>query len=191
MNPFYIPAFALTFVDKKISTMKKLISFSLLFAVLFATLSCSAQEDKSKRPSPPAKLTATINDARIVIDYSQPSVKGRTIGKEIAPYGEVWRTGANEATTFEVSRDVKIEGRELKAGKYGLFTIPAENEWTIIFNKEPNQWGAFKYDKSKDILRVPVKPTKAKSFTEQMTFVQNGNKIALLWGDTEVDFMVQ
>lgn len=181
----------LNFRELKISTMKKLISFSLLFAVLFATLSCSAQEDKSKRPSPPATLTANINNAKIVIDYSQPSVKGRTIGKEIAPYGEVWRTGANEATTFDVSRDVKIEGRELKAGKYALFTLPGENEWTIIFNKEPNQWGAFKYDKSKDALRVPVKPTKAKNFTERMTFVQNGNKIALLWGDTEVDFMVQ
>jgi hypothetical protein len=159
--------------------------------VLITTLSCSAQEDKSKRPSPPAKLTATVNGANIVIDYSQPSVKGRAIGKDIAPYGQVWRTGANEATTFEVNRDVKIEGRELKAGKYSLFTIPNENQWTIIFNKEANQWGAFKYDKEKDVLRVPVKPTKAKSFTERMTFVQNDNKIALLWGDTEVDFMVQ
>jgi Protein of unknown function (DUF2911) len=171
--------------------MKKLISLSLLFAVLFATVSCSAQEDKSKRPSPPAKLTATVGGANIVIDYSQPSVKGRTIGKDIAPYGQVWRTGANEATTFDVNRDVKIEGKSLKAGKYSLFTVPNENEWTIIFNKEANQWGAFKYNKEKDELRVNVKPKKSEKFTERMTFVQNGNNISLLWGDTQVDFMVQ
>lgn len=164
---------------------------ALLMAALFSTVSCSGQDDKSKRPSPPAKLTTTVNSANIVIDYSQPAVKGRTIGKDIAPYGQVWRTGANEATTFEVNRDVKIEGKELKAGKYALFTIPGENEWVIIFNKEPNQWGAFRYDESKDALRVNVKPKKAKNFTERMTFAQNGNNVSLLWGDTQVDFSVQ
>ena len=171
--------------------MKKFVSlFLILSAVISTTQSCAQQEDKSKRPSPPATFTSTT-DPKITIDYSQPAVKGRTIGKDIAPYGQVWRTGANEATTFEVNRDVKVEGQPLKAGKYGLFTIPGENEWTIIFNKEPNQWGAFKYDEKLDVLRVKVKPTKAPSFTERMTFTQKGNKVALLWGDTEVDFTVQ
>jgi hypothetical protein len=172
--------------------MKKFFSFFLIMAaVVSTTQSCAQQEDKSKRPSPPATLNVNNNGLTIKIDYSQPSVKGRTIGKDIAPYGQVWRTGANEATTFEVNRDVKVEGQPLKAGKYGLFTVPGENEWTIVFNKQPNQWGAFKYEQAQDALRVNVKPTKAPSFTERMTFAQKGDKIALMWGDTEVDFTVQ
>lgn len=172
--------------------MKKFVS--LLFiaaAVISTTQSCAQQEDKSKRPSPPATLTASNKDVKIVIDYSQPAVKGRTMGKDIAPYGQVWRTGANEATTLEVNRDVKVEGQPLKAGKYALFTIPGETQWTLIFNKQPAQWGAFKYDEKQDALRVNVAPTKAPSFTERMTFAQKGDKIALMWGDTEVDFTVQ
>src|SRR5829696_10314286 len=151
--------------------MKTIVSALVLTAALASTTVLYAQdEDKSKRPSPPATFTASSNGLNIKIDYSQPSVKGRTIGKDIATYGEVWRTGANEATTFEVNRDVKVEGKDLKAGKYALFTIPGESEWTLIFNKQPMQWGAFKYDEKQDALRVTVKPTKAPSFTERMTF---------------------
>lgn len=172
--------------------MKKLVSFFLLLSAVITTIQSSAQdEDKSKRPSPPATFTVSNNGLNITIDYSQPAVKGRSIGKDIAPYGEVWRTGANEATTFEVNKDVTVEGKALKAGKYGLFTVPGEKQWTIIFNKVPNQWGAFKYDQAQDVLRVTVKPTKAPSFTERMTFAQKQNKVALMWGDTEVDFSVK
>jgi len=171
--------------------MKKIISMSLVAISLLSTATSFSQEDKSKRPSPPATFIAGINGSEITINYSQPSVKGRTIGKEIAPYGKVWRTGANEATIFETTKDIKIEGKELKAGKYSLFTIPNENEWIVIFNSQPAQWGAFKYDESKDVLRVNVKPGKTKSSIEQMTFVQNGDKISLMWGDMQVDFGVQ
>jgi hypothetical protein len=170
--------------------MKKLL---LLSAIALVTISVQAQDDKSKRPSPPAKATETIaSGAVITIDYSQPSVKGRTIGKEIAPYGQVWRTGANEATVFEVSKDVKVEGKALPAGKYGLFTLPNKEEWVIIFNKTPNQWGAYKYAEADDVLRVKVKPTKAPQFTERMTFtVDKSGKVALLWGNEQVAFNVQ
>lgn len=172
--------------------MKKIVSAFFLTAALASTTVLFAQEeDKSKRPSPPATFTTSDNGLNIKIDYSRPSVKGRTIGKEIAPYGEVWRTGANEATTFEVNRDVTIEGKPLKAGKYALFTIPGENQWTLIFNKQPNQWGAYKYEEGQDALRVTVKPTKASSPTEQMTFAGKNGKVALLWGNTEVDFTVK
>ena len=171
--------------------MKKILFFTLLFTAFIGSLTAMSQEDKSKRPSPPATLTAKAGDANIVIDYSQPSVKGRSIEKELAPYGKVWRTGANEATTFSVDKDVKIEGKDLKAGKYALFTIPGQDEWTIIFNKQPNQWGAFKYDQAQDALRVNVKPTKAPAFTERMTFAFNEGKVGLMWGDTKVDFAVQ
>lgn len=176
--------------------MKKFVSlFLILAAVVSTTQSCAQQGDKSKRPSPPATFTST-GDPKITIDYSQPAVKGRTIGKDIAPYGKIWRTGANEPTTFEVNRDVNVEGKPLKAGKYSLFTIPGENEWTFIFNSEIPQWGIKQngeanLDPAKDALRVNVKPTKAPSFTERLTFAQKDNKIALMWGDTEADLTIQ
>jgi len=170
--------------------MKKLLLFS---AMALIAIGVRAQDDKSKRPSPPAKVTETTsNGVAITIDYSQPSVKGREIGKEIAPYGQVWRTGANEATVFEVSKDVKVEGQALPAGKYGLFTVPNKEEWVIIFNKTPNQWGAYKYVQADDVLRVKVKPGKAPKFIERMTFnVDKSGKVSLLWGNEEVDFKVQ
>jgi len=171
--------------------MKKIFSISFIALILLSTATAFAQEDKSKRPSPPATFTTGINGSEITINYSQPSVKGRTIGNEIATYGEVWRTGANEATTFETSKNIKIEGKDLKAGKYALFTIPGENEWTVILNGQPKQWGAFKYDETQDVLRVTVKPGKTKSFTEQMTFAQNGDNIILMWGDVQVGFGVK
>ena len=172
--------------------MKKILLFSLVTTSLFATIACSAQDDKSKRPSPPAKATATTASGNtITIDYSQPAVKGRTIGKEIAPYEKVWRTGANEATVFEISKDSKIEGKyPLPAGKYGLYSIPGEKSWTIIFNKTWKQWGT-NYNQADDALRVVVTPAKAQQMTEQMTFkVNESGKVVLMWGNTEVSFTV-
>lgn len=166
--------------------------FFFLILAIISVASCSqAQDDKSKRPSPPAELKTSIDGLNIAINYSQPSLKGRAIGTEVAPYGQVWRTGANEATTFEVNRDVMIEGQPLKAGKYGLFTIPGEKEWVIIFNRQPQQWGAFRYDAAQDALRVTVKPEKTKQLTERMTFAYDTGSIALLWGDTKVDFSIK
>lgn len=170
--------------------MKKLLFLSTM--LLSATI-LFAQQDKEKRPSPPAKASATIQSgATVTIDYSQPSVKGRTIGKEIAPYGEVWRTGANEATVFEVSKDVTIDGKALPAGKYGLFTIPGENEWVLIFNKTWQQWGAYKYKADDDALRVTVKPVKAPTASERMSFtVSENGQVNLLWGNVSVPFVVK
>lgn len=160
--------------------------------VLTAFNSC-AQKDKSKRPSPPAVVTQQIGDATVSIDYSQPSVKGRTIGKDLEPMtGKVWRTGANEATVFSVDKDVMVEGKSLPKGKYGLFTIANGDEWTIIFNKTWNQWGAFSYKEADDVLRVNVKAGKAASFTEKMTFaIDASGKVSLMWGDLQVDFTVK
>ena len=114
----------------------------LTFASVTMLVACG-QDDKSKRPSPPAQAKETLASGAVVtIDYSQPSVKGRTIGKDLEPMtGKVWRTGANEATVFEVSKDVKVEGKDLPAGKYALYSIANEGEWTIIFNKTWKQWG--------------------------------------------------
>jgi hypothetical protein len=169
---------------------------SLLLLLIASTmlLYACAQGDKSARPSPPAMAKETLAGGAVVsIDYSQPSIKGRTIGTDIEPKGgQVWRTGANEATVFEVSKAVKVEGKELPAGKYGLFTIAGDGEWTIIFNKTWKQWGAFNYKEADDALRVKVKPGKAAAFAEKMTFTINkAGKISLLWGDIKVDFKVE
>jgi hypothetical protein len=148
--------------------MKKIISFAVLASSLLLTLSAQAQDDKSKRPSPPAMVKQELaSGAAVSIDYSQPSVKGRTIGKDLEPKdGEVWRTGANEATVFETSKAVKVGGKDLPAGKYALFTISGKDSWTIIFNKIWNQWGAYDYKEADDALRITAKPEKAGAFAE-------------------------
>ena len=166
----------------------------LLFGTLFFALTACSQQDKSKRPSPPDSLSVTLNNGTAVsINYSQPSVKGRTIGKDLEPMaGRVWRTGANEATVFEVNKNVKIEGKDLPAGKYGLFTIANGNDWIIIFNKTWNQWGAFDYKEADDALRVNVKSGKAPQFAEQMKFqISKEGVVTLLWGDIMVGFKVE
>lgn len=170
--------------------MKKLFLFTLAATLLTSTASI-AQDDKSKRPSPPAEVSETINSgSEITINYSQPSVKGRTIGEDIATYGKVWRTGANEATIFETSKDVMIEGKALPAGKYSLYTIPGKDEWTIIFNKTWEQWGT-KYDEAGDALRVKVKAAKAPSPMEKMTFkIDKSGKVSLMWGNAQANFNV-
>lgn len=176
--------------------MRKVLSVALFTAALFVGSSASAQnnQDKSKRPSPPAMAKETLKSGAVIsIDYSQPSVKGRTIGKDLEPKeGQVWRTGANEATVFETSKDVKVEGKTLAAGKYGFFTIAGKDSWTIIFNKTWKQWGAYDYKEADDVLRVNVKPKKAAAFAEKMTFdISNGGVVTLLWGDQQVSFTVK
>jgi len=172
--------------------MKKILLFSLLATTLFTSVQSIAQEDKSKRPSPPASVTETITSGNtITLNYSQPAVKGRTIGQDIAPVGKVWRTGANEATTFEITKDAMIEGKPLPKGKYSLYSIPAENSCTIIFNKIWNQWGT-KYTEADDALRIEATTGKTDSFTERMTFtVEKSGKVNLLWGDYLVSFTVK
>jgi len=174
--------------------MKKLLTLSVMASLLFTSMNVFAQEkkeDKSKRPSPPATATARLaSGAMVTIDYSQPSVKGRTIGKNIEPKnGEVWRTGANEATVFETSKPIKVNGQALPAGKYALFSVVNDGTWTIIFNKTWNQWGAYDYKKADDALKVTAKATKAATFAEKMTFViAKDGTVQLLWGDNNVQF---
>ena len=168
---------------------------ALLFGASVAQAQGTMPEDKSKRPSPPATVKADVHGTDVTIDYSRPSLKNReAFGDKtpLAPTGEVWRTGANEATTFTVSKPVKIEGQALPAGTYGLFTIPGPTEWTIVFNKTAKQWGAFKYDAKEDALRVKVKPKTLASPVEQFTITADkSGKVALMWEKTEADFMVK
>ena len=141
--------------------------------ILFFTQSWA--QDKSKRPSPPATAKGTVKGSMITIDYSSPSVKGRTIWGGLVPYNKVWRAGANEATLFTTSKDIEVEGKKLKAGKYSLFMTPGEKEWTIFFNSETGQWGDNKngdanMDASKTVLQVNVKPKDLKDVQETLLY---------------------
>lgn len=176
--------------------MKKLLTILSVSAILFANVAIAQdkKEDKSKRPSPPAKVTQTIASGAVIsIDYSQPSVKGRTVGKDLEPKeGSVWRTGANEATVFETSKDLTINGQKLPAGKYSLFSLSGANEWTIIFNKTWNQWGAYDYKQADDALRVKATATSAKNAAEKFNIaVDKSGAVTLLWGPQVVSFKVQ
>lgn len=163
----------------------------VLLAFSFTAINAFGQDDKSQRVSPPAQATAQVGEATVLIDYSRPSVKGREIYGALVPYNEVWRAGANEATTFMVDKDVTIEGQMLPAGKYALFAIPGEEEWTLIFNKTAEQWGAYEYDEAQDALRVQVEPQPAPEQTEMLTYVVDENgEVSLLWADTAVAFTV-
>ncbi|MCB0664321.1 MAG: DUF2911 domain-containing protein [Saprospiraceae bacterium] len=177
------------------SLLKKVIRFSFLFAlVAFFATSTQAQDDKSKRKSPPMETTGMVGDVSVAINYSAPSVNGRKIFGGLEPYDEVWRTGANEATTFEVSKNVMIEGQELPAGKYGLFTIPGEDKWTIIFNSDWDQWGDYNYDAGKDVLRVEVMPKKLDEPVEQMKIAlsekDGTSMVAIKWSETKAAFSI-
>ncbi len=176
--------------------MKKLLTIALLVSGVISSTSLKAQatEDKSKRPSPPAKVTQKIaSGATISIDYSQPSVKGRTIGKDLEPMdGQVWRTGANEATVFETDKDIMVQGKNLPAGKYGLFTLFSGDNASIIFNKTSKQWGAFKYNQADDALRVDTKVEKSASPAEKMVFtVSPDGMVDLMWGEKKIEFAVK
>ncbi len=166
----------------------KSILYSLMFLILSSTaISACAQNGK---PSPATTTTGKVGNATITINYGAPSVKGRKIWGELVPYGKVWRTGANDATTFKIDQDVLIEGKSLPKGEYALFTIPEAKEWTIIFSKNAKQWGAYSYKQEDDALRVNVKPTASSSFTETLKFDVTGGKVLLKWENTEVGFKV-
>ncbi len=174
--------------------MKKIFAFTVIFICVAVSQSYAQGGDKSKRPSPPATITQNIKGgATISIEYSQPSVKGRTIGKDLEPMdNKVWRTGANEATVFSTDRNLTIDGKKLPAGKYGLFTLFNGNNCTVIFNKTWNQWGAFTYKEADDALRVKATVTTTTSPAELMTFkINHSGEIMLLWGNLQVSFMVK
>ena len=177
--------------------MKKILSLAAIAALCFNSFTATAQakkEDKSKRPSPPAEVTRAIaSGATVTFNYSQPSVKGRTIGKDLEPMeGKVWRTGANEATTFTTDKDITINGGTLPAGKYALFSIVDKGEWTIIFNKKADQWGAYDYKESDDALRVKAKAEKAAPFAEKLTFtIEKNGLVSFVWGDSKASFTIQ
>ncbi|MFC2145783.1 DUF2911 domain-containing protein [Acidobacteriota bacterium] len=171
---------------KRISVIGLLIAALLIVSVMPAV---AERGDDTKRKSKNGKVEGTIDGINVTLEYGRPNVKERQIWGGLVPFDKVWRTGADEATTFTISKDVKVEGKKLAAGTYSLFTIPGEAEWTIIFNKVAKQWGAYKYDSAQDALRVNVKPAAAEH-VEEMTFKIEGNKVVLLWEKLSVPFVI-
>ncbi|MNK61793.1 hypothetical protein D3C87_809590 [compost metagenome] len=161
-------------------------SVALLIVLLGLAGLTNAQGLKIPQPSSGQTITQDFGLGKITLTYSRPNVKGRKIFGGMEPLGVVWRTGANAATRIKFTEDVKIEGKDLAAGEYGLFSVPGEKEWTIIFNKTGNQWGAYEYKESDDVLRVtvPTKALKEKVETLTMQFsdvTETAAKLNLMW----------
>ncbi len=196
-------------------------SFILPLIISAAAISALAQAPaiRAPRPSQKASVMQTIGVTDVTITYSRPGVKGRKIWGDppaelaagtatldnqntrpkdmvIVPYGHVWRTGANEATQFEVTDEVFINGQKLPAGSYSLHTIPGKDEWTIVFNSAANQWGSFNYDEKKDTLRVKAKPERVSDNQEWLMYsfdpvTDNSAQVNIRWEKLRVPFTVE
>jgi hypothetical protein len=162
---------------------------STLLALFVTLLSLTTFAQDKKMASPAAKASGTADGVVVTIDYHQPSAKGRKIMGGLVPFGEVWRTGANETTSIELGANAKIEGQAVAKGKYGLYTLPGENEWIIIINKDI-KWGAYDYSDKQDLVRVKVKPAKTAAFVEMLTINVKGDMVTIEWENTSVSFKI-
>ncbi|RZL17302.1 MAG: DUF2911 domain-containing protein [Pedobacter sp.] len=164
----------------------------LLGMVATSPVASQAQELKMPQASTAQTITQGFGVGSITVNYSRPNTKGRKIFGGLEPYGSVWRTGANSATTITTTEAIQIEGKELPAGTYGIFTIPGANEWTVILNKGAKQWGAYEYKAEEDLFRITVKPEKLKdkveTFTIQLADVYPTKaKLQLMWENTSIN----
>ena len=161
---------------------RKTISYLILAVAILAGLACTAEAPEAEpaeeetaaasepeRVSPHESTAGMVGEANITITYGRPYKKGRVIYGGLVPLGEVWRTGADEATTLESDRDLMLGELHVPAGKYGLFTIPSESSWTLVVNKVADQWGAFSYDESEDLGRAEMGVSATEAETEQLT----------------------
>lgn len=169
--------------------MKKfLVLFSL--SLCFLSLPVLAQL-KMPQVSSSQTLIQEFGLGSVTVKYSRPNVKGRNVFRDLVPYGEVWRTGANTVTTINFTEDVTLEGQAVKAGEYALLTIPGKDSWTIILNKGTKQWGAYTYKEADDVLRFTANPTKLKENVESFTIsfsdvLPNSANLNLMWATTKV-----
>ncbi len=163
--------------------MKKLLLFAAVSMIVLS--SCMGQgKGKEQRKSP----HDTVSTANVKVTYGRPYKKGRVIFGGLEKYGQVWRTGADEATEITFTKNGTFGGQPVKAGTYTLFTVPGENEWTVILNSELGQWGAFGYDKAKDkdVLKVKVPAAKTAAPVEQLTITLPDNGLVIAWDNTSV-----
>jgi len=144
-------------------------SATILLAAI-AAFALHAQQDKSKRPSPPASAKCDLGGGKsITVDYSSPRAKGRKIFGDIVPYGEPWRTGANEATTFVTTADLMVGGQHVPAGKYTIFTLPNKDKWTLIVSKKTGEWGTPYPGADSDLVRADMKVSATSGPVENLT----------------------
>ena len=168
--------------------MKKNLNLFTLVLLILANLA-EGQQDKSKRPSPPAQAECKLPDGKsIKVDYSSPRMKGRKIFGGLVPYGEVWRTGANDATSFVTNANLAAGGKQVPAGSYTIFTIPNQDKWTLIINKQNGEWGIpYKYE-SDELARVDMEvskpPSQVENFTINLNQTANGCILGLEWENT-------
>jgi len=176
--------------------MKKKLAIGVgLVSILAAALVVVAQQDKSKRPSPPAQATFDLGGGKsVTIDYSSPRAKGRKIYGELVPFGQVWRTGANEATTLTTTADLSIGGTTVPAGKYTVFTIPNKDKWTLIISKKTGEWGTDYPGQSNDLARVDMKvstlPSPVENFTISFEKAGAGANLNIDWEATRASVMI-
>jgi len=145
-----------------------LVAVSLFTFALTALAVQPSQADKSQRPSPPGTAEVTLRGKKITIQYSRPSLKGRHVGQELAPFGKVWRTGANEATSLVTEADLNIGGATAPAGSYTLYSLPSEGTWKLIISKQTGQWGTV-YNQDQDLARVDMQKSQLPQPVEQFT----------------------
>jgi hypothetical protein len=174
----------------------KKVTLAVSLLLVFATLSpAQNKEDKSKRPSPPGTAEVTLKGKTVTIDYSRPSMKGRKIMGELVPYGKVWRTGANEATTLTTPVDLNMGGTKVPAGKYTLWTLPSAGDWKLIINKQTGQWGT-NYDEKQDFVRIDMQKKELSAPVEQFTISfdkkgEDGAELVLQWEETSVSVPIK
>lgn len=167
-----------------------LLALGTMLAVALAAPAVAQQTTQihpGKGGSPHVRSTWTVDGATVTIEYGRPSLKGRTIGKDVAPYGKEWRTGADEATTLITDKTLSIGNLAVPAGTYTLYTLPGEAEWQLIVSKKTGQWGAG-YPAGQDLGRVPMRVEQAASPVEQLTIsiddTSSGGVLKVSWGTT-------
>lgn len=163
----------------------KILLSSMAMTLVLAATAAAQRGDDAGRASKNGRVEGEIDGVSVVLEYGRPNAKGRDLWGGLVPYGKVWRTGADEASTITLSDDVEVNGESLAAGTYAVFTIPGENSWTVIFNKTAKQWGAFRYDEGEDALRVEVQPGSGEHI-ESMDFEVDGSQVVLRWGEMRV-----
>jgi hypothetical protein len=171
------------------------LKYLFLISLILLSKTIDAQI-KTPAASPTATVSQGVGLTKVTIDYSRPSVKGRKIFGDLVPYGKVWRTGANRITTIKLDDDMHINGAPVKAGNYGLYTIPGESAWVIIINKDDKQWGSYEYDVNKDVIRFSIQPLRIEPMVEQMEirfeeFTLTSAMIAINWESTSARFKIE
>jgi Protein of unknown function (DUF2911) len=167
---------------------------ALFFSLALFAAGTQAQQDKSKRPSPPAKASVDLGGKSITVDYSSPRAKGRKIYGELVPYGKVWRAGANEATTFVTAGDVVVGGKPVPAGNYTIFAIPDKDKWTLVISKATGEWGTDYPGPDKDLARVDMKvstlPSPVENFTISFVKTGGGATMNIDWDTTRASVAI-